>query len=213
MRRSPRFAMAKRTVYTLAALFSLDAFGGGLIVQSMLALWLFQRYGLSTSPRRARSSSGPACCPRFRTSLPRRSRANRARLHDGLHAPAVERAADPRAVAPDLATSVALLLVRSALSQMDVPTRSSFVMAIVPPGERAAAASLTAVPRSLAAASSPLARRLSARHLHVRLAADHRGRIEDRVRPHVARALQGSRRAALITSPGPSRGRSLRTRH
>jgi hypothetical protein len=60
-------------------------------------------------------------------------------------------------LAPDLATSVALLLVRSALSQMDVPTRSSFVMAVVRPDERAAAASITSVPRSLAAASSPLA--------------------------------------------------------
>jgi MFS family permease len=60
------------------------------------------------------------------------------------------------AFAPDLATSVALLIVRSALSQMDVPTRSSFVMAVVPPVERAAAASVTSVPRSLAAAASPL---------------------------------------------------------
>jgi MFS family permease len=49
-----------------------------------------------------------------------------------------------------------LLLVRSALSQMDVPTRSSYVMAIVPPAERPAAASFTAVPRSLASAVSPL---------------------------------------------------------
>ena len=52
---------------------------------------------------------------------------------------------------------------RSALSQMDVPTRSSYVMAVVTPAERAAAASVTAVPRSLAAAASPLARRLAAR--------------------------------------------------
>ncbi len=50
---------------------------------------------------------------------------------------------------------IALLLVRSALSQMDVPTRSSYVMAIVTPAERPAAASVTAVPRSLASAASP----------------------------------------------------------
>jgi predicted MFS family arabinose efflux permease len=49
----------------------------------------------------------------------------------------------------------ALLFVRSALSQMDVPTRSSYVMAIVPPEERPAAASITSVPRSLASAASP----------------------------------------------------------
>ena len=58
--------------------------------------------------------------------------------------------------APSLGVAVALLLVRSALSQMDVPTRTSYVMAVVEPGERAAAASVTAVPRGPAAAASPL---------------------------------------------------------
>jgi len=51
--------------------------------------------------------------------------------------------------------ALALLFVRSALSQMDVPTRTAYVMAVVTPQERPAAASLTAVPRSLAAALSP----------------------------------------------------------
>ena len=60
------------------------------------------------------------------------------------------------AFAPSLSIAVALLLIRSALSQMDVPTRTSYVMAVVTPGERAAAASVTAVPRSLAAAASPI---------------------------------------------------------
>src|SRR4051812_44049684 len=58
--------------------------------------------------------------------------------------------------APTLWAAVALLLVRAALSQMDVLTRTSYVMAVVTPGERAAAASVTAVPRSLAAAASPM---------------------------------------------------------
>ena len=57
--------------------------------------------------------------------------------------------------APDLAWAVALPFVRSALSQMDVPTRSACVRAIVTPQERPAAASLTSVPRSLAATASP----------------------------------------------------------
>jgi hypothetical protein len=55
-----------------------------------------------------------------------------------------------------LALTLLLLLARSALSQMDVPTRTAFVMAVVTPAERTAAASLTAVPRSLAAAVSPV---------------------------------------------------------
>ena len=59
------------------------------------------------------------------------------------------------ALAPRLDVALALLFLRSALSQMDVPTRTAFVMAVVTPAERAAAASFTAVPRSLAAAASP----------------------------------------------------------
>ena len=56
---------------------------------------------------------------------------------------------------PTLPLALAFLFLRSALSQMDVPARSSYVMAVVSPGERPAAASVTAVPRSLAAAVSP----------------------------------------------------------
>ena len=59
------------------------------------------------------------------------------------------------AFSPNLTVVLALLLVRSALSQMDVPTRTSYVMAVVTPAERTAAASVTAVPRSLASAISP----------------------------------------------------------
>ena len=61
------------------------------------------------------------------------------------------------AFAPNLPLAVALLFVRALLSQMDVPTRTSYVMAVVTPPERAAAASVTNVPRSLAAAAGPLA--------------------------------------------------------
>jgi hypothetical protein len=57
---------------------------------------------------------------------------------------------------PNLPLAILLLLARSALSQMDVPTRNSYVMAVVPPAERPAAASVTSVPRSLASAASPL---------------------------------------------------------
>jgi hypothetical protein len=56
---------------------------------------------------------------------------------------------------PDLSAVIVLLLLRSLLSQIDVPTRTSYVMAVVTPPERPAAARLTAVPRSLAAAAEP----------------------------------------------------------
>jgi hypothetical protein len=58
---------------------------------------------------------------------------------------------------PNLPLAIALLLARYALSQMDVPPRNSYVMAVVAPAERPAAASITAVPRTVAAAISPLA--------------------------------------------------------
>jgi len=59
------------------------------------------------------------------------------------------------ALAPGVEVALGLLLLRAALSQMDVPTRASYVMAVVTPAERTAAAGFTAVPRSLAAAASP----------------------------------------------------------
>ncbi|MTW04797.1 MFS transporter [Duganella ginsengisoli] len=147
---------SRRHVYTLAALFSLDAFGGGLLVQSLLALWLFQQFQLSV----AAAGTIFACCG----LLAALSYLAAVRLADrfGLintmvftHLPSsLLLIAIP--FAPSLTVAVLLLFVRSALSQMDVPTRSSYVMAIVPPEERAAAASITSVPRSLAAAASPV---------------------------------------------------------
>jgi MFS family permease len=148
--------VSKTRVYTLAALFSIDAFGGGLIVQSMLALWLFQRHGVSL---------GEAGTIFFFTSLLSAvSFLVAVRIADRIglvntmvftHIPAnLCLVAIP--FVDSLAVVVALMLVRSLLSQMDVPTRSSYVMAIVLPEERPAAASITSVPRSLASAASPL---------------------------------------------------------
>jgi MFS family permease len=59
------------------------------------------------------------------------------------------------AISPNLFLTLGLLLMRSALAQMDVPARSSYVMAVVTPAERTAAASVTAVPRSLASSLGP----------------------------------------------------------
>ena len=149
-------AQSRRVVYTLAALFSLDAFGGGFIVQSMLALWLFERYGLSTATAGAIFFwTGVLSALSYLVAAKLANRIGLVYTMVFTHLPSsVLLILVP--FAPDLATSVALLLVRSALSQMDVPTRSSFVMAVVPASERAAAAGVTSVPRSLASASSPL---------------------------------------------------------
>ena len=155
-RKTAPLVEGKRVVYTLAALFSIDALGGGFIVQSMLALWLFERFSLSTITAGAIFFwTGVFAALSYVLAVKIANRIGLVYTMVFTHLPS-NVLLILVAFAPDLATSVALLLLRSALSQMDVPTRSSFVMAIVPPAERPAAASVTSVPRSLASASSPL---------------------------------------------------------
>jgi MFS family permease len=144
-------------VLTLAALFSLDAFGGGFIVQSLLALWLFNGFGLSLA---AAGSfffwSGLLSAGSYLAAARIARRIGLVNTMVWTHLPSnILLILAP--FAPSLWLALALLLARSALSQMDVPTRTSYVMAVVTPGERAAAAGVTSVPRSLAAAASPLA--------------------------------------------------------
>ena len=142
-------------VYKMAALFSIDSFAGGLAVQSLMALWLFNKFNLSLT------AAGlfffwTGVFSAF--SLPVAARlSERFGLINTMvftHAPSSV-CLILAAIVPNLELALALLLIRSALSQMDVPTRSSYVMAVVTPPERAAASSVTAVPRSLAAAASP----------------------------------------------------------
>ena len=147
---------SKKVVYTLAALFSLDALGGGLVVQSMLALWLFQTFQLSVLFTGA-LFFWTGLLSAFSYLIAVRV-ANRFGLINTMvftHLPSsICLVLIP--FTTSLSWAIALLLARAVLSQMDVPTRSSYVMAIVPPNERAAAASVTSVPRSLASAVGPL---------------------------------------------------------
>jgi MFS family permease len=146
---------SRRIVVQLAALFSVDAFAGGLVVNSLLALWLFERFGFSLTQAAAfffwtglLSAASQLAAPRV---------AARIGLLNTMvftHIPA-NVCLVLAALAPTLPLALGLLLVRSALSQMDVPTRTAYVMAVVTPAERSAAASFTAVPRSLAASLSP----------------------------------------------------------
>lgn len=153
--RSAPLTTARKNVVRLAALFSLDAFAGGFVVQSMLALWLFQTFSMSLADA-ATLFFWTGLLTAFSYLVAARV-AERWGLVNTMvftHLPSsLCLVAIP--FASSLSVVVALLVVRSALSQMDVPTRSSYVMAIVPPAERAAAASLTSVPRSLASALSP----------------------------------------------------------
>lgn len=146
---------SRAIVYRLAALFSLDAFAGGFVVQSLLALWLFERFDLSLS---AASLFFFWASVLSAFSYPLAARlAKRIGLINTMvytHIPS-SIFLILAAVSPNLIVALALLLMRSALSQMDVPTRTSYVMAVVTPPERTAAAGVTAVPRSLASAISP----------------------------------------------------------
>jgi MFS family permease len=147
---------SKRIVYRLMVLFSIDSFGSGFFVQSLLALWLFQRFGLSVSTAAAILFWSSICSAvSFLIAVPLAKRFGLINTMVLTHLPAnIFLILVP--FAPNLTVAVGLLLARGLLSQMDVPTRTSYVMAVVTPSERPAAASATAVPRSLAAALSPM---------------------------------------------------------
>jgi len=146
---------SRGTVYKLAALFSIDAFAGGFVAQSLLVLWLFQRFDLSLSAAGVfffwASTLSAFSYPVAAWISARIGLVNTMVF---THIPS-SIFLILAAFAPNLYVALALLLLRSALSQMDVPTRTSYVMAVVTPAERPAAASVTAVPRSLASSISP----------------------------------------------------------
>jgi MFS family permease len=154
-RRPPPLASSRRTVLGLAALFSLDSFGGGFVVQSLLALWLLERHALSLEATGAVFFAANLLSALSQLASPwLAARIGLVRTMVFTHLPA-NAFLVLAALVPDAGGAIACLLVRMAFSQMDVPARQSLVMSLVPPAERAAAASVTNVPRSLATALAP----------------------------------------------------------
>ncbi|WP_372783532.1 MFS transporter [Phenylobacterium sp.] len=146
---------SRRNVFGLAALFSLDSFGSGFMVQSLFALWLFHRFGLSLGVAGAFFFWTGALSAVSQLAAP--ALAKRIGLINTMvftHIPA-SLCVIAVAFVPNVQMAFVLLFVRALLSNMDVPARTSYVMAIVTPAERAAAAGVTNVPRSLASAFSP----------------------------------------------------------
>jgi MFS family permease len=142
-------------VVRLAGLFCIDSFAGGLLVNSIMALWLFQRFGLSLAHTgQFFFASGLMMTASQLLAPPLARRFGLVNTMTFTHIPA-SLFLIAAAFAPTLATALACLLLRGVLSSMDVPARNAFVMAVVTPPERAAAASFTAVPRSLASALGP----------------------------------------------------------
>lgn len=142
-------------VYRLSALFCVDSFGSGFFAQSILVLWLLDRFDLpvaQTAPIFFWSNLLTAVS--FLAAVPLSRRIGLINTMVFTHIPAnLALVAIP--FVDDLAIVIFLLLFRALLSQMDVPPRASYVMAVVTAAERPAAASITNVPRSLASAVSP----------------------------------------------------------
>ena len=147
---------SKMLVYGMAALFGMDSFGTGFLVQSLLALWLYQAFQVSVTTAATILFWSSLCSAvSYLVAVPIAARIGLINTMVFTHLPSnLLLILIP--FAPDLATAIGLLLARSALSQMDVPTRTSYVMAVVTPAERPAAASLTAVPKTFAWAAGSL---------------------------------------------------------
>jgi len=149
-------ARSRRIVVQLSVLFSIDSFGGGFVVQSLLVLWLHQRFALSLATMGTVffAAGLVGALSQFLSPL-LAARIGYVRTMVYTHLPA-NLFLIIAGLVPSAPVAVAFLLLRAAFSQMDVPARQAYVMAVVPPGERPAAASVTNVPRSLASAIPPL---------------------------------------------------------
>jgi MFS family permease len=147
---------SRSIVARLSALFALDAFGGGLVVQSLVAYWFHLRFGADVAVLGgvffgANILAGISALAAARIA----DRIGLVRTMVFTHLPSnMLLAAVP--LMPTLPLAIIVLLARFSISQMDVPTRQSYTMAVVDPDERSAAAGVTGIARSLGASMSPL---------------------------------------------------------
>ena len=147
---------SQQVVLRLSALFSLDAFAGGFVVQSLVAYWFHQRYGVAPGVLgsiffAANVLAGLSAL--YAVRLARRIGLLRTMVF--THVPSnLLLILVP--LMPSLPLAVAMLLLRFSISQMDVPARQAYTMALVAPDERSAAAGLTGIARTTGAALSPV---------------------------------------------------------
>ncbi len=144
-------------VLRLAALFSLDAFAGGFVIQSLIVLWFSQKFGVEPAVLGAIFFAANILAGI--SALSAAWVAGKIGLINTMvftHLPSnVLLMLVP--FMPSLGLAIALLLVRFSISQMDVPTRQSYTMAVVDPDERSAASGITGVARTIGASLSPVA--------------------------------------------------------
>jgi MFS family permease len=147
---------SRKVVFKLSSLFALDAFAGGLIVQSMFAYWFHVRFGVEEGV--LGSIFFGANILAGISALLAISISKRIGLINTMvftHIPSnILLMLIPWM--PTLPLAIAVLLLRFSISQMDVPTRQSYTMAVVDPDERSAASGVTSIARSVGAALSPI---------------------------------------------------------
>jgi MFS family permease len=147
---------SRTVVMKLSALFALDAFGGGFVLQSFAAYWFYLRFGVDPGTLGAiffwaNIFAGLSALVASRLA----ARFGLINTMVATHLPSnVLLILVP--LMPTLPLAVAVLLVRFSISQMDVPARQSYIMAVVTPEERSAAGGITGVARTMGAAMSPL---------------------------------------------------------
>ena len=147
---------SRGVVMKLSALFALDSFGGGFVIQSFAAYWFYLRYGVDPGTLGAiffwaNILAGLSALLASRLA----ARLGLINTMVATHLPSnILLILVP--LMPTLPLAIAVLLVRFSISQMDVPTRQSYIMAVVTPEERSAAGGITGVARTLGAAISPL---------------------------------------------------------
>jgi MFS family permease len=147
---------SRRTVFKLSLLFALDAFGGGFVIQSIIAYWFHIRFQLDpamigTIFLFANLLAGVSALAAG--WLARRIGLINTMIFTHLPSNALLILVP---LMPDVYWAIGLLLLRFSISQMDVPTRQAYTMAVVRPDERSAAAGVTAVARSVGASISPM---------------------------------------------------------
>ncbi len=147
---------SRGVVGRLAGLFSLDAFGGGLVMQSLLAFWFHERFGVQEAVLGAIFFGANVLAAVSALAAARlAARFGLVNTMVFTHLPSnVLLMLVP--MMPTLELAIVVLLARFAISQMDVPTRQSYTMAVVDPDERSAAAGVTGIARTTGAALSPL---------------------------------------------------------
>jgi MFS family permease len=152
----PPLGNSHRIIWRLAALFSVDAFAGGLVVQSLMVLFFHLRFGVSLVWLSVLFfAANLLSALSFLAAVPLARRFGLLNTMVFTHLPS-NVLLILVAFAPTFPVAVVLLLLRQALSQMDVPTRQAYTMALVAPEERTAAASVTSLSRSVGSATSPV---------------------------------------------------------